>query len=699
MDMTPRMKQIFRVLLKEEGAISVKELASRIAVSKRTVQREMEYMNRSLRGYDIDFVSKTGVGIWLEGSQEEKKRLLADISDGDDYDVSNREERRKRLILEILKEKGLKKLFYYSASAGVSEATVSTDLEAVEEWLNRYGLKVVRKPGSGILVEGTEENYRRAIRAFINENIDTKVIRDAYEGELSGESGQFDMLKKSNIGQILNDDIMRRVMDCIVGMDDVRVLTLTENSYVGLVIHISIAINRILKNEVIEDDGRWNGNEKQDEDYQLAQSIVRELEAEFEIQIPDVEIAYICLHIKGAKHEKIQWSGKSTVSMENRELQQLVNDMIDAYDSEKAYLLKQDDEFIQGLLAHLQPTLIRLMHGMQIENPVLMEIQRDYPDMYDRCIKVAGVIEAGTGKSVPPEEIGFLTVHFGAAMVRLQGRSEQVRRVHAGVICSSGIGVSRLMTSKLERVFRDRMDLTTFGKNDITPYVIGKMDFFISSIPMEQLDVPVIFVNPLLGDDDMEHIRNMIYQYARTPEKHKAADTFSMQLEEINLMAAQINMVIKYMDFFKVDNRISFDELLIAVSEKLSPYSDRREMIREDIRRREQIASQVFAEFGFALLHTRTKGVIRPVFNVCMTKNLGPFEDPYFKGISVVFVMLVPMDEHVQVNNDILGYISSVLIEEYEFLDVVSRGKKEEIRSSLSGYLKKYFNKYLSGLH
>ena len=686
MDMTPRMKQIFRVLLKEEGAISVKELASRIAVSKRTVQREMEYMNRSLRGYDIDFVSKTGVGIWLEGSQEEKKRLLADISDGDDYDVSNREERRKRLILEILKEKGLKKLFYYSASAGVSEATVSTDLEAVEEWLNRYGLKVVRKPGSGILVDGTEENYRRAIRAFINENIDTKVIRDAYEGELSGESGQFDMLKKSNIGQILNDDIMRRVMDCIVGMDDVRVLTLTENSYVGLVIHISIAINRILKNEVIEDDGRWNGNEKQDEDYQLAQSIVRELEAEFEIQIPDVEIAYICLHIKGAKHEKIQWSGKSTVSMENRELQQLVNDMIDAYDSEKAYLLKQDDEFIQGLLAHLQPTLIRLMHGMQIENPVLMEIKRDYPDMYDRCIKVAGVIEAGTGKSVPPEEIGFLTVHFGAAMVRLQGRSEQVRRVHAGVICSSGIGVSRLMTSKLERVFRDRMDLTTFGKNDITPYVIGKMDFFISSIPMEQLDVPVIFVNPLLGDDDMEHIRNMIYQYARTPEKHKAADTFSMQLEEINLMAAQINMVIKYMDFFKVDNRISFDELLIAVSEKLSPYSDRREMIREDIRRREQIASQVFAEFGFALLHTRTKGVIRPVFNVCMTKDLGPFEDPYFKGISVVFVMLIPMDEHVQVNNDILGYISSVLIEEYEFLDVVSRGKKEEIRSSLSGY-------------
>lgn len=79
-----------------------------------------------------------------------------------------------------------------------------------------------------------------------------------------------------------------------------------------------------------------------------------------------------------------------------------------------------------------------------------------------------------------------------------------------------------------------------------------------------------------------------------------------------------------------------------------------------------------------------------------MTKDLNPFEDPYFKGITVVFIMLVPMDDNLQVNNDILGYISSILIEKYEFMDVISRGEKEEIRDALSGYLKKYFNKYLA---
>lgn len=669
MEATPRMKQILQILLKEQAAVSVKYIAEQIGVSKRTVQRELGYVSGALEGYEIRFLSKTGVGIWLEGGLEEKERLLLELQSETDYDASNREERRKRLIREILKEKGIKKLFHYSSQFGVSEATVSTDLEAAETWLGQYGLLVSRKPGSGISVEGSEKDYRRAIRGFIGE-----------------------------FGQILNDDITNGVMGCINRMEEERLLSLTESSYVGLIIHISIAVNRILKGEVIEADERWKRDAEPDEDYRLAMEIAGDLEQEFQIRMPEVEVAYICLHIKGAKHEKIEWKGGDPIELGGKEIQQLVNDMIDAFDREKAYLLKQDDEFIQGLLAHLQPTLIRLIHGMHIRNPVLSDIQENYPDIFERCRSVADVLQKSTGKEIPDEETGFLTVHFGAAMVRMEGRNEKIRRVHAGVVCSSGIGISRLMSSKLKKVFRDRLELKTYGKNDITPYVAAKQDFFITSIPIENVEIPVIDVNPLLGEEDIERIRRMVYQYERLPEKQKEADTFSIQLEKINLLAAQIKTIIHYMEFFKVDNRITFEELLIAVGEKLSPYSDRREMIREDIMRRERIASQIFAEFGFALLHTRTKGVTRPSFGVCVTKDKGRFEDPYFKGIGIVFIMLIPQDENLEVNREIMGYISSMLIEEYEFMKIIKDGQKEEIRDALSGYLKKYFNSYLARL-
>lgn len=170
--------------------------------------------------------------------------------------------------------------------------------------------------------------------------------------------------------------------------------------------------------------------------------------------------------------------GKFPVSeFEGKRIQQLVNDMIDAFDSEKAYFLKQDDEFIQGLLAHLQPTLIRLTHDLNIQNPVLEDIRQNYPKVYEKCRDVAKVLGNAVDKQVPEEEIGYLAVHFGAALVRMEGQNEELRQVQVGVICSSGIGISRLMSIKIKKLFGKRVELTAYGKNDITPFIIGKTDF------------------------------------------------------------------------------------------------------------------------------------------------------------------------------------------------------------------------------
>ena len=52
MDISARMRQILLVLLQEERPISVKLLAEQIGVSKRTAQRELEYME-STRNVEI----------------------------------------------------------------------------------------------------------------------------------------------------------------------------------------------------------------------------------------------------------------------------------------------------------------------------------------------------------------------------------------------------------------------------------------------------------------------------------------------------------------------------------------------------------------------------------------------------------------------------------------------------------------------
>ncbi len=76
-----------KILLTEEEAIPVKSLAEKIGVSKRTTQRELEYISSYLKGYEIKYFSKTGVGIWLEGTQEEKKRFLSFLCQNESLDV------------------------------------------------------------------------------------------------------------------------------------------------------------------------------------------------------------------------------------------------------------------------------------------------------------------------------------------------------------------------------------------------------------------------------------------------------------------------------------------------------------------------------------------------------------------------------------------------------------------------------------
>ena len=697
MKITPRMKQILQALLEEKEPISIKHLAEKTGISKRTVQRELESVNDVLLPYGMEFASKTGVGVWLAGDEAARAGLLAEAASSDEYAASSKEDRRKRLVLEILREKTLRKLYYYSRKFGVSEATISTDLEAVEAWLSHQGLSMVRKPGSGIEVEGTEENYRRAIRFFIGENIDTKLFRQLYDGD--GGENYAASLQKNHLGRLLDKEILRRVHECLEGMDNQRMDNLTENAYDGLVIHLAIAINRILQQDVIQVTGEWQEKMPRDEDYRLAEDIAAELEAEFEVSIPQLEIAYICLHLKGAKHEKIQLPGREErMELADRELRQFVNDLIDAYDGQQAYLLKQDDEFMQGLLAHLQPTIVRLVHGMSIQNPVLADIKENYSEIYARCQRAAQVLADKVGRSVPEEEIGFLAVHFGAALVRLEGRKEQIRKVQVAVVCSSGIGLSRLMAAKLEKVFKDRLERTTYGKHDITPAVEAKIDFIISSLQLEAVQVPVVYVNPLLSEADIGEIRCLIYQFERLPRKEGTGDRHTAPFDEVNRVAACISSVIKHLRCFQAPADITFDRLLFTIGERMTVQPERQEMIVDALAKREQVSSHIFAEFGFALLHARTNGVTHPSFAVCLPEGGSCFQNSYFKEISVVLVMLVPVDDSLEVNTGVMGYLSSMLIEEPDFLAMAAGGGEEIIRQELSGHLNRYFKEYLGKL-
>ncbi len=686
---TPRLRRILLILLQENKIMSVKQLADEIKVSKRTVQRELEYVGSSLSKYNVSLLTKPGIGIWVKGDDADKMNLYNLLKEEDNIDSGDKESRRKRLILEILKDRTPKKLYYYAKIFDVSEATISNDMEAVENWFDQFQLNIIRKQGYGVSLEGSEKNYRLAVRKFIDENLDNKLMK-SYHTET--EPDIMDIFRNS----LLNNDILNRVFLCFQRISDKRLTRLTENSYNGLILYVTIAVNRILQQEIIEPNEEQLASFAKNEDYHLAVLVAKSLEEEFLIDIPDIEIAYILLQIQGAKVQYIHEDEAETENnQEKQEIFDFINDMIDIYDEEIAYDLKLDEEFIVGLLAHLQPTFVRLRNNMIISNPLLQQIKETYPNIYKKCEEVSKLITKRYGFKVPDEETGYLAMHFGAACVRLENNKESKRKVDIGIVCASGIGISGLMHSKLKHFLKNRAELVTYGKGDLTPLQINKMDFLISSINLEDIAADVIRVSPLLLENDLERIETKVRAYAKTPKKEKAENTFTNQLEQVHYTVTQIKHIINNFQCMKVSSSISFDELLVAIAERLSPYNEKRLLIQEDIKKREKIASQIIPEYDFALLHSRTKGVVRPWFLVCLTKELGKFKDPFFKNIRAITVMLVPEGVHVKEYTDIMGYLSSKLVESKDFLNIIFTGEQDNVRDYMIKELNKYFKQYL----
>jgi mannitol operon transcriptional antiterminator len=177
MELTPRIKQILQFVLEKNEPVLEQDIAQHIGVSKRTVQREFDYIAAGLVDYDLSLCKKKNIGVWIDGDAVNLNRLRKEVTETQNNNFSDKNTRRKYLIYELLREKIPKKLFYFSNLFGVSEATISHDLDVVEKKLAGYRLSLIRKPGFGVIVDGKEKDIRTALHYFVNDNMDDESMR------------------------------------------------------------------------------------------------------------------------------------------------------------------------------------------------------------------------------------------------------------------------------------------------------------------------------------------------------------------------------------------------------------------------------------------------------------------------------------------------------------------------------------------
>lgn len=678
MELTPRIREILIYLLEAEQSATDSEVADALGVSKRTILREADYISTVLKSYDLTLVRKKGEGSLVVGDADKKAELLKIVKSRKDQIISDKEQRRNLLKLELLRNREPQKLFYYSDMFGVSEATISTDLEAISEWAGECHLDIIRKPGYGIMLSGSEKSYRMAMQRFVTENMKTKKTIPAGD----------------NIYLLMNEGILSEVESVLENLEEPYLHLLTNDAYVGLLVHLAVAVERIGQGELVSEetyDARF------DKGYDIAKNIAGALEKEFSIEIPESEVNNILLHINGAKlNYSSDVIGESGINTD--ELMGIIEGMIDVFDPELARELRYDDDFIRGLMVHLEPALYRMKNDMAICNPLLQQIKQEYPEVYAKCERAAEVITEKTSLVPGDAEIGYLAMHFGAAKEKIDSRRKKKRTVTIGVICASGFGVAQLMMAKLKSQFSDwDIVLKAYGVDEITQHTVSRTDFFISSINVDDLGVDYCLVNPLITNRDILQISVKIDEYASMPARQENND-FTRQLDEINNVITRVKGVIRRYHHLIVSKDTTLESLIKLIATDMTDTSRAAAVLSADIIAREQVMSQLFPEIGIALFHCRSKAVRDCQIITAGMEEGEDFTDPKLKGIKAALCMTMPMDDHRQQNAEMLGRVSSAIIEDETFLEALKGGDEEGIQEKLQEILRTYFSEQLNGL-
>ena len=682
MIISARERIILQILLENiEEEMTIKGIAEHVNVSERTIHRDLKNIEDILEGFHLKLNKKAGVGVKIIGNPNDIYQLRVSILK-QDYVEYTPDERILVALCTLLDHQEPIKLFSLAKELGVTTATVSNDLDKLEPTIEKFNLRLLRKRGYGIELVGTEEDKRKAIRSLISDRFDVpEFLKMVKENIQKKSSNKIDSISERLLGLVQKEKLLR-IENIIEDINEQLPYPLADSSYVGLVVHIALAMERIQRGENISFKEDYLNELSKTKEFEFATQIVERLERTFDIVIPEEEIGYITMHLRGAK---VRYDNKVGIKDENVEVAMLVRTLITNVEKLLHTTLLGDSLF-QGLLAHLQPTLYRLDQKMRISNPLLENIKEDYAELF--AVVQKAVELTLVNRDVPEEEIGYLVLHFGSAL----NDKKITKDLKLLIICSSGIGTSKMLAAKIINQIPSLSEVKTASVIELKNISIDEYDAILSTIPLEDISRDYLVVNPILSDKDLEEVKSYLQKNsghllkeAKVIEapKQKCMDfqSFLLFTEKSQILST----VLKEMHIW--DEGVSLGESLKRGLEVLKQQGSilSNTEVYEALEARAEIGGLAIPETNLALYHTSSNQIESPSFDIIDLPEMVSLRamNGANEMVKRVLLLLAPLNASPSVM-EVLSFLSASIIESERSIDLFNNGNKEELLNFIS---------------
>lgn len=617
-----RQQNILKELITSDTPITGDYLSQILEVSSRTVREDIKELNDILNNNGAQIKSTRGLGYELEVIETKAFRTFLNdyIQNTFDKDElpNSPESRINYIIKRFLLSKDYIKLDDLADELHVSKSTFQLDLKAIRSILKNYNLQLNSLPNYGLKVEGSELNKRFAISEYIfNRN------RTAP-----------DLLWLDQLSSITHSDkeTLMNVWRLLINKLDENNVSLSDIAVNNLFVHIAIAYKRIKNGHNINLVNKDIKDIESQKEYEVARSIVKEIEKIWQVSFPDIEIAYITIHLLGTKMINDTFATEENIeNIMDENIKNLAENMIDSIDAELNLDIQGDTELLVGLCLHLKPAINRYKYGMNIRNPLLDDIKTNYPLAFEAGLVASLVLYEELNINIDENEIAYLALHIGAAIER-QKVNNKPKRCY--IVCASGVGSSQLIRYRIESEFRSQIKVkgvTEYYKVNDIPF--DKIDFIISTVPIKtDLPVPIIEVNAILSERDITRVGE-----------------FVESIEE------KIHEYIPQDNVFLNKSFSSKEQVIDFLSSAAKSIDTLPSNYREKIYEREKIATTAYGNL-VAIPHPISPQSTKTFLTVCILNNPIDWDDR-----KVQFVCLLNVEKNskknVQKMYDLLGRI------------------------------------------
>lgn len=616
-------KKILSILLDAKEPVTMVRLAEMVSLSEKTVRNYLKDLGKELEKNGIELVKKPSVGVYVHVDEEKRAKLIRDIECNRNETVEFSPEARREYILGVLlKTRDTYTIQLLSDDLYCSKSTITNDLVLVEKWLKNHNLELMRKQNQGLWVEGSEENFRRAMSDLFYEIREDSIEAAVDEGVLDH---RIDVINYKKIKTMFPRIDLLKIHQIILEAEDRLEYSFTDQAFVNFIVHIAIAIERIKNNKSIEaTEETVNFSEENADEYRVAQWIVERLGKEFKLDIPRSEVYYISLHILGARiQEQVAFDDIDLLLGSQEEVfLSMARDMISLVSDILKVDLNNDKLLLLALTIHLRPTTVKLKYGLNLRNPILDRIKKEYTSIFGAAWACSSIFEKYMNLTINEDEIGYIALHFAVALDRIN------KRIRAVVVCTSGVGTSQMVASRIKKKFGEIDIVSIVPLKKLDQNLINQADVIISTIPIEKPGLNIVYISTLVDELDALKIRKAI---------DKAGTAVDGAFESKKVKLNDHNGIIDEELCFIDEHRNEFPEIIEYYSGLMERKGYVKKGFSKNVLEREKKSSTYIGK-GISIPHSQEEFVIVP--KICIISLKKPV---YWQGNEIKIIVILAL--------------------------------------------------------